>query len=118
MFNQARTLYAQVQDELVPRQHREVFKAVENLRAELEPLSGYPVRVTEGEFRDKTSATIQMAWKQGRDHHLVTLRSSLPEALRTHQFAHELSHLQLEAEVRKVGKNRFFVTTAATARGA
>jgi tetratricopeptide (TPR) repeat protein len=116
VFDQARTLYATIQDDLMKQQHSEAFKAVENLRAGLEQLSGYPVRVTEGEFRDKTSATIQMAWKHGRDHHLITFRSSLPEDLRTHQIAHELSHLQLEAEARKTGTNRFFVTTTATER--
>lgn len=116
IFDQARTLYGTVQDDLMKQQHPEAFKAVENFRAGLEQLSGYPVRVTEGEFRDKTSATIQMAWKHGRDHHLITCRSSLPEELRTHQTAHELSHLQLEAEARKAGTNRFFVTTTATER--
>ena len=118
VFDQARTLYGMVQDDLMKQQHPEAFKAVEDLRAGLEQLSGYPVRVTEGEFRDKTSATIQMAWKHGRDHHLITFRSSLPEDLRTHQMAHELSHLQLEAEARKEGKNRFFLTTTATERSA
>ncbi len=114
VFDQARTLYGTVQDDLMKQQYPEAFKAVENFRAGLEQLSGYPVRLTEGEFKDKTSATIQMAWKHGRDHHLIKFRTSLPEDLRTHQMAHELSHLQLEAEARKVGKNRFFVTTTAT----
>jgi tetratricopeptide (TPR) repeat protein len=114
VFDQARTLYGTVQADLMKQQHPEAFKAVQNLRAGLEELSGYPVRVTDGEFKDKTSATVQMAWKHGRDHHLITFRSSLPEDLRTHQMAHELSHLQLESEARKVGKNRFFVTTTAT----
>ena len=118
VFDQARTLYGAVQDELVKQQHSDAFKAVENFRAGLEQLSGYPVRVTDGEFKDKTSATIQMAWKHGRDHHLITFRSSLPEDLRTHQMAHELSHLQLEAEARKAGKNRFFATTGKTEQSA
>ena len=114
VFDQARTLYGAVQDDLMKQQHSEAFKAVENFRAGLEQLSGYTVRVTEGEFKDKTSATIQMAWKHGRDHHLIKVRSTLPEGLRTHQMAHELSHLQLEAEARRVGKNRFFTTTDST----
>jgi len=111
VFDQARTLYGTLQDDLMKQRHPEAFKAVENFRAGLEQLSGYPVRVTEGEFKDKTSATIQTAWKHGRDHHLIKVRTSLPEDLRAHQMAHELSHLQLEAEARKVGKNRFFITT-------
>lgn len=114
VFDQARTLYDGIQDELVKQQHPEAFKAVENLRAELENLSGFPVRVTVGEFKDKTSAIIQMAWKHGQNHHLIKHRTGLPEDLLTHQLAHELTHLQLEAEARKAGKNRFFVTTDRT----
>lgn len=114
VFDQARTLYDGVQEELVKRQHSEAFKAVENFRVELEHLSGYPVRVTEGEFKDKTSAIIQMAWKHGRDHHLIKHRAGLPEDLLTHQMAHELTHLQLEAEARKADKNKFFTTTGKT----
>jgi hypothetical protein len=87
---------------------------VENFRAGLEQLSGFPVRITEGEFRDKTSATIQMAWKHGRDHHLIKFRTGLPEVLRTHQMAHELSHLQLEAEARKAAKNYGIISTNQT----
>ena len=52
-----------------------------------------------------------MAWKHERDHHLIKFRTGLPDELRTHQMAHELSHLQLESEARQVGQNRFFVTT-------
>lgn len=118
VFDQARTLYCDVQSALVKQQHSDAFKAVENLRSALEQLSGYPVRLTEGEFKDKISATIQMAWKHGRDHHLIKFRTSLPEELRTHQMAHELTHLQLEAEARKAGRNRFFVTTGTTAQNA
>jgi len=116
VFDQARALYNTVRDSLVKKQQDDAFKVVENLRAAVEQLSGYPVRVTEGEFKDKTSATIQMAWKYGRDHHLVAMRTGLAENLRAHQMAHELSHLQLEAEARKAGRNRFFITTNATER--
>jgi hypothetical protein len=111
VFEQARQLYAELQSARAERQHSEAFKAVENLRAELEQASSYPVRVTEGEFKDTTGAIIQLAWKHSRDHHLITLRQSLPEHLRTHFTAHELIHLQLETEARKAGKNRFFITT-------
>lgn len=114
VFDQARTLYGQVQEELVKRQHSDAFKAVENFRVELEGSSGFPVRVTSGEFKDKTTAVMQMAWKHGRDHHLMKHRTGLPEDLLTHQMAHELTHLQLEAEARKVGRNKFFTTTDRT----
>jgi Flp pilus assembly protein TadD len=118
VFEQARPLYGKVQESLMKRQHSDAFKAVENFRASLEKSSGFPIRLTEGEFRDKTSATIQMAWKHGRDHHLIKFRTGLAEELRTHQMAHELSHLQLETEARKAGRNRFFMTTAASEKTA
>jgi tetratricopeptide (TPR) repeat protein len=113
-FESGRDLYAQTERILVPQQHPEAFKAVENLRAELERSSGYQIRVTEGEFKDTTGATIQMAWKHERDHHLIKCRASQPEHLRTYLMAHELIHLQLEIEARTANKNRFFITTEQT----
>jgi tetratricopeptide (TPR) repeat protein len=114
VFDQSRALYGTVQDELMQAQHPEAFKAVENFRAGLELASGYPVKLIDGDFRDKTSATIQMAWKHGRDHHVIKFRTGLDEVLRTHQMAHELSHLQLEAEARKAGKNYSIISTDKT----
>lgn len=118
VFEQARRLYAELQSARAERQHPEAFKAVENLRAEVEQMSGYPVRVTEGEFKDTTGANVQMAWKHARGYHLITLRKTLPEHLRTHFMAHELMHLQLEAEARTAGRNRFFLTTDQTEKAA
>jgi tetratricopeptide (TPR) repeat protein len=118
VFEPGRQLYGDVQGALVEKEHSDAFKAVENFRAEQEGLSGYPVQLTEGEFKDKTSATIQMAWKHGRDHHLIKFRTGLREELCTHQMAHELTHLNLEAEARKAGKNKFFVTTGKSEQSA
>jgi tetratricopeptide (TPR) repeat protein len=118
VFANARALYAEVEEALAQKQHSDAFKAVENLRGEVERLSGYPVRVTEGEFQDKTGAIIQMAWKRGWDHHLIRCRKSYPPHLLTHLMAHELTHLRLESEARKIGKNRFFTTTTATEQAA
>ena len=114
VLDQARKLYGPVQEKLASQQHPEAFKAVHNFRAELESRSGFPVQVTEGVFRDKTTATIQMAWKYGRDHHLIKMREGLPESLHVHQLAHELSHLELEAAARQVNKNRSFATNPRT----
>lgn len=118
VFANGRALYAEVEKALAEKLHSEAFKAVENLRAETERLSGYPVRVVEGEFKDKTGATIQMAWKHGWDHHLIRSRKGYPPRLLTHLVAHELTHLRLESQARKIGKNRFFSTTTATEQAA
>ena len=114
VFEQTRTLYGTLQEQLLEQKHLEAFKIVEDFRAGLEQLSGYPVRLSEGDFKDATTATIQTAWKHGRDYHLVKYRTSLPAVLRPHQLAHELSHLELEAEARKAGKNRSLVTNPKT----
>ncbi len=114
VYDNARQLYGAVQAELAPRQHPDAFKVVENFRAEMEQASGFPVRVTEDDFPDTTLAVIQMAWKHGRNHHVVKVRTGTPDPLRCHLLAHELTHLQLEAEARSAGKNRFFSTTGST----
>ena len=118
VFANGRALYAEVEKALAQRQHSDALKAVENLRGEAQRLSGYPVRVAETEFKDTTGATIRMAWKHGEDHHLLLYRKSYPPHLLTHLMAHELTHLRLESEARKIGKNRFFSTTTATEQGA
>src|SRR5207253_1606144 len=41
-------------------------------------------------------------------------KSGLPPPLVSHLESHELTHLKLESEARKVGKNLFFATTART----
>jgi hypothetical protein len=52
-----------------------------------------------------------MAWKHGADHHVLTLREGdIPEILKDHHAMHELHHVLMESEARKVGRNRWFVT--------
>src|SRR5437762_9698184 len=56
--------------------------------------------------------TVQMAWKHGRDYHLIKTRRGDDPELLAHLEAHELTHLKLDSEARKSGKNLFFATTA------
>lgn len=114
IYEAARELYLKLQTGLAKENHSEAFKCVQNYKAEMEALSGYPVRVEEGELEDKLGARIQMAWKHGRDYHLITTRRGYSPELLAHLQAHELTHLKMESEARKVGKNQFFGTTAKT----
>lgn len=114
VFDQARTLYAQLQEMRAGRDQSDAFKAVENFRAQTERESGFPIQITEGEFKDTTGATIQMAWKHGRDHHLIKFRTGVEEVVRTHLLAHELVHLELESQARRAGTNKFFISTEQT----
>ena len=78
----------------------------------MEKLSGFPVRFEETDFEDMLGATIQMAWKHGRDYHVIKTRRGYDPELLAHLEAHELTHLKLESEARQKGKNLFFATSA------
>src|SRR5207247_9813042 len=88
------------------------FKSVQDYKAKMEKLSGFPVRFEETDFGDMLGATIQMAWKHGRNYHLIKTRRGYDPELLAHLEAHELTHLKLESEARRKGKNLFFATTA------
>ena len=108
VYDGARQLFGKLQVDLAQRNESETFKLVQNYKAEMETLSGYPIRIQEENFESKIGATIQMAWKHNRDFHLVKIRADYPPPLVNHLESHELTHLKLESEARKVGKNLFF----------
>jgi len=110
VYENGRNLYVRVQAQLAERQQSEAFKCVQNEKAELIALSGYPVEMTEGDLTGTVGATIQMAWKHRRDHHVIVTRRSYDPILLCHFEAHELTHLRMETEARKIGRNRFFTT--------
>src|SRR5206468_2820571 len=114
VFDGARELYVTVQRKLAAQQHSDAFKCVQNYKAEAEKLSGFPVRFEETDFEDMLGATIQMAWKHGRDYHVIKTRRGYDPELLAHLEAHELTHLKLESEARQKGKNLFFATSAQT----
>jgi tetratricopeptide (TPR) repeat protein len=114
VYEGAREMFAKLQADMATRNQSEAFKCIQNYKAEMEKLSGYPVRIEEGDFEDKVGARIQMAWKHGRDHHVITTRRGFAPELLSHLEAHELTHLKMESEARAVGKNLFFATTAKT----
>jgi Flp pilus assembly protein TadD len=112
VYDGARELFAKLQVDLARRKHSEAFKCIQDYKAEMEVLSGFPIRFEETDFEDQLGATIQMAWKHGRDHHLIKTRRGYDPELLAHLEAHELTHLKLESEARKNEKNLFFATTA------
>ena len=114
VYQQARQLYTKVQQDIAQRDESEMFKCVQNYKAELEALSGYPIRVEEGDLTGTVGARMQMAWTRRRDHHLITTRRGCPPELLCHREAHELTHLKIESEARRAGKNQFFITNERT----
>src|SRR2546429_7492268 len=78
VYDGARQLFAKLQVDLAERNQSEAFKFVQNYKAEMETLSGFPIRIQEEDFESKIGATIQMAWKHQRDFHLVKIRADYP----------------------------------------
>lgn len=64
----------------------------------------------DGDLTGTVEATIQMAWKHRRDHHVIVSRRNHDPILLCHLEVHELTHLRMETEARKIGRNRFFMT--------
>ncbi|HZL77617.1 MAG TPA: hypothetical protein VFC17_02105 [Candidatus Limnocylindrales bacterium] len=78
VYDGARQLFGKLQVGLAQRNESETFKLVQNYKAEMEKLSGFPIRIQEEDFESKIGATIPMAWKHNRDFHLVKIRSDYP----------------------------------------
>ena len=114
VYDGARQLFGTLQAGLAECNQSEAFKLVQNYKADMEKLSGYPVRIQEENLAGNLGATMQMAWKHHRDFHLLKIRAAYPPPLVSHLESHELTHLKLESGARKAGKNLFFATTAAT----
>jgi len=114
IFAEARKLYLSAQRELAEAQRSDVFKTLETYRAEIAALSGYPVKVRTEAVPGQLSGVAQMAWKRGRDHHVVQVSDRLASADTQHIEAHELTHIRLEALARNQSRNRWFATTAAS----
>lgn len=112
VFTEARKLYLSAKSELSETQLSDGFKALENYKAEVAALSGYPVKVRMETVPGQLSGVAQIAWKRGRDHHIVQISDRLAPPDCQHIEGHELTHIRLEALARKRGRNRWFATTA------
>lgn len=78
VFAQGRKLYLSAERELAEAQSSDVFKRLETYRAEVSTLSGYPIKVRTEAVPGQLSGVAQMAWKRGRDHHVVQVSERLP----------------------------------------
>jgi tetratricopeptide (TPR) repeat protein len=83
IFAEGRKLYLTAQRELAEGRSSDVFKALETYKGDVAALSGYPVKVRREVVPGQLSGVAQMAWKRGRDHHVVQVRESLTPPPRT-----------------------------------
>jgi tetratricopeptide (TPR) repeat protein len=100
---EARSLYAEAQEVLVRRDLDRMRQAVKDFRRRLEEQGALPIRFCEAQ---DVWASIEVAWTNNRDYHLLACTSRLPEPLRLHLTAHELMHLQTDLEAHRAGRLR------------
>ena len=113
VYQNARELYAELCADLASRDSGTLLESILARKEELEAATGHPISIEEDASLEYVSATAQMAWKHGRDEHRVRYRLRSP-AVTPHLVAHELEHIVLEHEARMLGRNRVFISTAAT----
>ncbi len=102
-ITEARSLYAEAQEVLVRRDLNQMREAVRDFGRRLGEQGGVPIRFCEAEG---VWASVQVAWANDRDYHVVSCQSCLPEPLRLHLTAHELLRLQTDLEAHRVGRLR------------
>jgi hypothetical protein len=85
VFAEARKLYLSAQTQLAEAQLSDAFLALEGYKADIAKLSGYSVTTKSEDVPGDLSGVAQMAWKHGRDYHLIQLRSALPPRRATHR---------------------------------
>jgi Flp pilus assembly protein TadD len=118
VFANARSLWREITVRRAAAHSGESLAAVRAYLDGIAERSGFPAREEWADFPENYAAQTQMAWKKGRDHHLVRLRRGYPEPAWHHILAHEATHISLEAEARALGRNRWFTLNDETRRKA
>lgn len=126
VLSEARSAYLRHQKRLAEEEQEASHAAVLGFKESLEKEGGTPIRIEESPLPAGIAGTMLMAWKYGRDYHLLKLRAPdganiIPPHRTDHIIAHELHHLGLEQSARSGGRNKFFTTNKETierARGA
>ncbi|MBK6631566.1 MAG: hypothetical protein IPG33_11305 [Betaproteobacteria bacterium] len=114
VFGNARSLWREITVKRATARSGESLAAVRAYLDGIAERSGFPVREEWADFPENYAAQTQMARKKGREHHLVRLRRGYPEPAWHHILAHEATHIDLEAEARALGRNRWFTVNDET----
>lgn len=111
VYEQGRALYLTMMQELAEKNRDGMMAAVMARKVFLEESLGIPIIISQDESLQNATASIQMAWRHHRPEHRILWRGQNPSFL-PHLLTHEMEHIVLEAEARKVMRNRTFLTTA------
>jgi tetratricopeptide (TPR) repeat protein len=83
-FERAGRFYRDLAKRLAQESIEAAEAEVESIAREAERVSGFSVQFEEGDFGVQMTASTEMAWKHGRDHHVIRIRESLDAAVKLH----------------------------------
>lgn len=79
VFAEARSMFLGLEKRLALQKESDAFKALEKFKSQTAVLSGYPIDCLEDGGMDASlSGMASMAWKYGRDRHLIKTKPGLP----------------------------------------
>ena len=113
VYQEARRLYVDLCKVLTEASHDYFMKLVLEKKTEIEASTGYPIQIKEDNSLQDIYAIAQMAWRHNQSEHTIRYRDIL-KAITPHLIAHELTHIILESDARKLHLNRDFMTTSET----
>ena len=110
VFKEARELYLRINQKIVEQKYEMMMSFIDGHREEIEVSGNIPIQVLEDDTLKYITARTQMSWKHKREHHEIRYRKTYAEVL-PHILCHELEHIVLETEARKVQRNKIFIST-------
>ena len=116
VFSCAFSLCQHVQGTLADKNHEAAAQSVEGFRKSIETLTGYPVVIHFEDLDPSMGAYTETALQRGCHQHDVHCNRGLAGPLQPHLLAHELMHIELEAEAHRVGKAKSFLATGVNPR--
>jgi hypothetical protein len=103
--NEANPGLFEEQRRLAERHHAAAELAVEDYHLSLEHRHGILIEVRLAKGDGEWAGRVTFAWREDRtaEQHLIELEMSLPECIRPHILAHELTHLDLAGQAKDMG---------------
>lgn len=111
LYEEARRLCLELNKQLASKNEEQMKESVETKRKQLEEATGFPIEIREDNSLQTVFAVTQLAWKHSRDHHVIRY-CDMTAPVNPHNLMHELEHISLEHQARKLGRNRFFASGA------
>ncbi|MBI5020542.1 MAG: tetratricopeptide repeat protein [Ignavibacteriales bacterium] len=111
VYQNARELYFELNVKIANKNLSMITSFIEDRKINLETLGNHPIKMIEDNNLENVTARTQMAWKHNRDYHEIKFKK-IERLIIPHILAHEMEHISLEHEARKIGRNRIFMSTS------